>query len=116
MSLWTKSSKKRSKPKATAKRFKRVSPISKSRALKLAEYAKLKRQFFKAHPMCQRCLIRPSVDIHHSRGRAGSLLCDTEFWFALCRPCHDDIQVRPHVARVEGYLCAPGLWNVPAKR
>lgn len=55
------------------------------------------------------------TDVHHSRGRAGSLLIDERFWIPVCRRAHNWIQANPERARALGLLCQPGEWNVPVK-
>ena len=57
---------------------------------------------------------KPTTDVHHSRGRAGSLLLDKRFWIPLCREHHDWVGVNMGAARKLGLLCETGLWNTPA--
>jgi hypothetical protein len=54
-----------------------------------------------------------SRDVHHSRGRVGTLLIDTRFWKAVSRKAHDWIGEHPEEARALGLLCQPGEWNTP---
>lgn len=76
-------------------------------------YLPVKKQFLIEHPICQCCDKKPSKDIHHTRGRVGALLTDTRYFLAACRPCHSWIGEHPAEAREKGWLCQPGLWNVP---
>ena len=57
------------------------------------------------NPMCQRCMIRPSTDVHEikSRARGGSILNESNC-VALCRTCHDWITENPARAKQEGWL------------
>lgn len=78
------------------------------------------RRFLEANPVCQVWPMkgnrkRPSVDVHHMRGRFGSLLIDQRFWMAVSREAHDEIHRHPDAARRAGYLCPKGQWNVPVK-
>lgn len=87
--------------------------------MELAKYAKVKRQWRKTLGLglCARigCFNPADKSPHHSRGRAGSLLCDTRFWIALCPKCHAWVHNHPENARRAGLLCERGLWNIPPK-
>ena len=54
-------------------------------------------------------------DVHHTRGRAGTLLLDERFWLPVCRGAHRFIQENPAEARRLGLLCGVGQWNTPVK-
>jgi len=54
-------------------------------------------------------------EVHHMRGRAGSLLCDERFWIALSKQGHRWVHENPEKARNMGFLCAKGEWNTPPK-
>ena len=69
----------------------RLRRTSCKRAAQLLEYAKLRRVYLLEHPICERCLIARSVEIHHQKGRWSRLLLLSEFWKAVCRPCHDQL-------------------------
>lgn len=56
-----------------------------------------------------------SRDVHHSRGRAGTLLIDVRFWKAVSRRGHYWIDDHPKEARAMGLLCEPGEWNRPPR-
>lgn len=94
-------------------------PISDRRQMALREYAKIKRIWLKdpknktcRFPTCR----RKTQDVHHTRGRVGSLLIDAKFWVPLCREHHNWVQMQPARAREVGLLCPPGVWNVPPGR
>jgi hypothetical protein len=79
------------------------------------EYSRAKQVFIAAHPRCQACGVlpiprtaRPACDIHHQRGRLGSLLMDTRFWSAVCRDCHNWIHANPAAAKAVGLI---GPWH-----
>lgn len=90
-----------------------VRAISDRRAAEARIYRKRRLQFL-AGKRCARCGGIVS-DVHHSRGRAGSLYLDDRFWIALCRACHDRVNREPNWARSVGLLCERGLWNKPGK-
>lgn len=83
-------------------------------ARKMDEYRALKAEYLRAFPTCQCGGCRnASHEIHHSRGRVGTLLLDWRYWLALCRSCHRWAGDNPAKARAHGLLCAEGKWNVP---
>lgn len=93
-----------------------IRSMSASRADRMKEYAKAKRQFLRENPKCQRAGCRSKAkDLHHKRGRAGTLLTDTRHFAALCRTCHNWVGENIAAARAEGLICEPGLWNTPDK-
>ncbi len=53
------------------------------------------------------------TDVHHMRGRAGTLLLDRRFWLGVSRAGHDWIGTNMERARDLGFLCEKGLWNTP---
>ena len=113
--LWTTlpGAKREEEPKA-----KRIAQVSDRQRKRLSRYATLKArwlQTYHANGVCEcGCGRKPErLDLHHSRGRAGSLLLDWRYWRALARDCHDWVAEQPVEARRRGLLCEPGLWNVP---
>lgn len=64
---------------------------------------------------CCVCGKESRLQVHHTRGRAGALLCDERFWVAVCHACHCWIHANPEKARARGLLCEKGLWNKPPK-
>jgi ribosomal protein S27AE len=84
--------------------------MSKVRYARMQEYRKKRDVFLKKNPLCARCG-KKSIDLHHSKGRIGRLLCADEHWFAVCRTCHNWIGDNPNQAREEGFLCQLGQWN-----
>jgi hypothetical protein len=86
---------------------KSLARVSSRRAVEMARYYELRRVYLALHPFCQiraaGCQGR-SRDVHHRAGRYGSLLCNVNFWMALCRSCHDFVHDNPAIARKFGYL------------
>lgn len=78
--------------------------VSSKQRKRLAEYSKLRKEYFKEHPMCEceGCNKR-AEDIHHMAGR-GRNTNKVETWMAVCRKCHDRIHANPSWARKVGYL------------
>lgn len=66
-------------------------PRSKKRAALMRIYAKRVAVFLEEHPVCEFPLGcgRPSVDVHHTRGRFGFRLLAEDWWKASCR-FHND--------------------------
>lgn len=91
-----------------------IKPKSDSlRARALRElYQEVKADVLKKNPVCLRCP-RKSAEVHHRRGRAGTLLIDDRFLSALCFECHNFIHAFPAIAKENGSLAWPGEWNTP---
>jgi hypothetical protein len=86
------------------------------------EYRKVKREYLRENRMCEaHALIYPGEKapvaraIHHSRGRIGSLLCDTTYFFSTCNNCHHWIHSFVKRARELGLIAPVGEWNTTAK-
>lgn len=99
---------------------KRIASVSAGRRKRLAQYSALKKQWLRVFHADGRCECgcgrkAAELDVHHSRGRIGSLLLDWRHWKALRRECHDWVAAHPTEARERGLICDPGLWNVPDK-
>lgn len=77
----------------------------------MAYYRTRKELFLKAHPMCDWKEEKRATEIHHVRGRAGTLLLDERFWKALCSTAHDFVHENMAMAREVGLLCQVGEWN-----
>lgn len=86
--------------------------MSKARYARMKEYGKLRKEYLNKNRFCAKCG-KKATDVHHSRGRTGRLLCMQEYWFAVCRQCHNFIGDNPDEARQEGLLCELGKWNTP---
>lgn len=96
---------------------KRVSRTSDAQRVRNAAYKPVAAAYKENNPLCHCCgpffywPARATTDVHHSRGKLGALLCDTRFFFAVCRECHNWIGDHPDWARAIGLLCEPGDWN-----
>lgn len=122
------------RPDKVKRQPKRIRPMSKKRQVTSKEYREKARAFVAAaiargetcpvvaaiedlresirygHPCCNRL-----NEIHHTRGRAGSLLLDERFWLAVSENGHRFIHENMDLAREYGWLCEKGLWNNPLK-
>lgn len=87
--------------------------ISESRNNKLREYMKIKRVFLRGkrcqYPLCSKA----ATDVHHTRGRAGTLLTDVRYFAGLCRTHHNWVGENIVKARELGLICEAGKWNNP---
>lgn len=54
---------------------------------------------------------RAAEDVHHLRGRAGTLLIDRRFFKAVSRKGHRWIDANREEARKRGLLCQRGEWG-----
>jgi hypothetical protein len=77
--------------KKEKKKRKRIKSLSIKREAQNREYLKLRKIFLELHPTCEikkdGCTGMAS-DIHHTKGRIGSLLTDIEHFQSCCRSCH----------------------------
>ena len=83
-----------------------LKPANAKRQKQLDAYWPLQRKFLEANPICQRCQVRRSTDLHHARGRRGALLLDERWFKALCRQCHSHVTEHPREALEQG-------WSLP---
>lgn len=77
---------------------------SDKRIVELRAYAKKRKKYLAAHPVCEKCHAQASTDIHHTAKRYGALLNIESLWRAVCRTCHDGIHRNPKEAREAGWL------------
>lgn len=95
-----------------------IRPVSKKRGEQLKIYKSLRQEFLKANPLCQNvdCPTlnghrRTATEVHHSRGKTGTMLLQVKWFRALCSWCHRWVHDNPNKARVLGLLCEKGKWN-----
>lgn len=77
---------------------------SKKRSNQENQYTKLRKEFLarKENKICP-ITKKPTTDIHHKKGRIGSLLLDTRYWIALSREGHQKVENNPKWAKENGY-------------
>ena len=96
---------------------------SKARQKQLREYAIEAPAYLLAHPVCaahsiiwgMSVIMAHSNQVHHKRGRIGTLLTDKRFWMAVCSKCHGWINAHPSQARERGLIAPLGQWNQTEK-
>lgn len=78
---------------------KQIAKFSKKQLSNLREYRKVRDAYMKENPICQypKCESKSS-DLHHSKGRIGSLLTEVKYFKALCRAHHQHIEENPALA------------------
>jgi hypothetical protein len=88
-------------PKKAPKPLRKVSV---KRVEQNTEYSNLRLAYLKVYPVCEvlNCL-NPSTEIHHRAGRIGELLTDINHFMAVCRTCHQYIELNPLWAKLQGY-------------
>ncbi len=72
--------------------------------------------FMRRSPACARCLQSKATDVHHSRGKLGSLMNDERYWIPLCRTCHrwahDNIAMARKI-KISVYTQTHGTMRIP---
>lgn len=53
----------------------------------------------------------PVAEVHHTRGRIGTLLNDERYWLAVSLIGHRWIHEHPQAARERGWLAERGSWG-----
>ncbi len=92
------------KPIKTEKKQKPIAKVSAKKKQGLSEYKKVRLDYLQNHPVCQvEGCRRFASDIHHVRGRVGDLLCDVAHFLAVCRTCHQRIELQPNWSKEMGY-------------
>lgn len=83
---------------------KRIPKISQKRQIENAKYSVLRIEFLgkKENSICP-ITKQPTTDIHHMKGRVGSLFLDTKYWVALSREGHKFVEENPIWAKENGY-------------
>lgn len=93
-----------------------IPQVSAKRRKENDTYKKVREEYLTQHPKCERCVVRsaverwtvqPSTEIHHRGRRHGKWLCDTRFFVACCRSCHEWIEQNGQAARQQGWLLTP---------
>lgn len=97
-------------PRAASKKLvkkaparKRIQQCSPQMRKLLKDYQKVRVQHLVANLRCEVCETEPSTQIHHRKGR-GKLLCERQWFLAVCPSCHQKIHEHPAWAYEKGYL------------
>jgi len=84
------------------KKRKGINPVSEKRKLENELYKVVSKEYLKDHKFCECGCGRKAVEIHHMRGRIGSLLCDIRYFKAVASSCHRTIELNPKQAKENG--------------
>jgi hypothetical protein len=81
----------------------RIKSVSTKKLAELKEYRVVRDGYLDTHKLCEHpeCS-NPSEDLHHAKGRVGSLLTDVRYFKALCRKCHRWVEDNPEQAKALG--------------
>lgn len=91
-------------PKLKPKKKYVIPKVSEKRKIENLKYSVLRVEFL-GKPENQICPItgKPTTDVHHMKGRVGSLFLDTRYWIALSREGHKFVEENPKWAKENGY-------------
>jgi hypothetical protein len=97
-------------PRAASKKLVKKAPVKKRiqqcspqmRKL-LKDYQKVRVEYLLEHPHCEVCAVEQSTQVHHRKGR-GKLLCERQWFLAVCQGCHQKIHKRPAWAYKKGHM------------
>lgn len=84
------------------KKRKPIKKMSKKRSIENKEYLKIREQFLKDNPICA-VTGNQATEIHHMKGRIGSLLTDVRYFLPVSRIAHQKIEDNPVWALFQGY-------------
>lgn len=85
------------------KKRKRIAPISESKKLDLKLYKQAREEYLNENKVCERCNNSTRLEVHHRRGRIGSLLYNPKYFMACCGECHRHIENNPLEALKMGW-------------
>lgn len=80
-----------------------LKPVSAKRKREQRTYMKRRAEFLRTHSVCAICQLRPSTELHHMRGRVGSLFLDERYWMGLCSEDHRTVTENPSWAYEQGW-------------
>ena len=101
---WSDNKKKNEGKQKTIKEFKPIPKISKKKKIENLKYQVLRTEFLgkKENQVCP-ITGKKTTEIHHKKGRVGSLFLDIRYWLAVSREGHKKIEENPEWAKKEGY-------------
>jgi hypothetical protein len=77
--------------------------VSDKKLIELKEYRVVRDGYLSANKICEHPECKNlSEDLHHAKGRVGSLLTDVRYFKALCRRCHRWVEDNPDEAKAIG--------------
>ena len=101
---WSDNKKKNEWKQKTIKEFKPIPKISQKRKIENAKYIVLRIEFLgkKENSICP-VTGEKTTEIHHKKGRVGSLFLNTKFWLGVSRKGHLKIENNPEWAKENGF-------------
>ena len=94
------------------KKRRRISRVSERRKIDEKLYTQARKEYLNDNPKCERCVylsekygsrVMPSNQIHHKKGRTGSLLYNKRYFMACCDDCHKYIEANPKESKLKGW-------------
>lgn len=81
----------------------RIKSVSDKKLAELKEYRVVRDGYLDTHKVCEHPECKNlSEDLHHAKGRVGSLLTDVRYFKALCRRCHRWVEENVNEAKKLG--------------
>jgi len=92
------------KEKGTSMMYQKIRFRSVKRQRQEREYARLRKWYLEENPICEvKGCKNWATEVHHKKGRVGSLLTDATYFLAVCQPHHNYIESHPAEAKEHGY-------------
>lgn len=90
--------------KPEKKKRKRIPQMSEKMKADNKKYLKARTNFLSLNLVCQfeKCTNK-ATQVHHRKGRIGSLLINENYFMAVCSTCHQIIEENPEYAKEKGY-------------
>lgn len=79
-----------------------IPPVAEKRKAKNELYKIVREDYLVKHRFCECGCGRRATEIHHMRGKIGSLLCDIRYFKAVSSFCHRAIEDKPKEAKERG--------------
>lgn len=76
--------------------------ISDKRRKQNQEYLKIRAEILASNPICP-VTNQPATEIHHMKGRTGTLLTDRKYMLPVSREGHVWIEMNPEEAKAKGW-------------
>ena len=67
-----------------------------------AIYKVKRKRYLEENRICEACL-KQATEIHHKKGRLGTMIYNELYFMAVCRTCHLYIENNPQEAKVKGW-------------
>ncbi len=84
-------------------RYKKIRYASKKRAKDLRDYQVRRIVFLLKNPNCSVYPMLKATEIHHKSGRSGDMLLNEDYWLAVSRKAHNEIEANPLWSVSMGY-------------